>query len=468
MLDDVRHQSTLRSYDRGTGQILVMAICPPDGPETIVVEDAAPTRGEDSSAAAQLAREIRRLRKDAGLSHSRLAERIGYTRQYMSLAERVGRNLPSHNLVEALDTELHANGALLELWKLARAEQGAVRRARRVGKPASPNETATERSMFASRAGVVHDNIPDLRRVLDAHDLPDDGPVRSADELSSVVAAVMAKRLRSNYGDLAHELPELLSELHRAMLNCRHSERPAYARLLVQAYRAADAIADKHGYYDLSARIIDRLSSAAAATGDPVIGATCTYVRGETFFASKDLTTGRRVLERAAAELGRGDNQAAAATYGTLHMRASVMAGRAGQAATAWDHIEEAHAVAQRVDEGVHVGTAFGPASVRIHRLSLAVELCDVSTALRVASNWQPPASLLAERRSHFYVDLARAYHLAGHADETLEALHTAHRAAPEHISAHTQVKEIVNQLRITERGSAAALSTIEDVLAPA
>ncbi|MGH7511274.1 MAG: helix-turn-helix domain-containing protein, partial [Gemmatimonadales bacterium] len=42
-----------------------------------------------------LAEEIRKRRKTAGLSHPQLAERIGYTRQYVSLAERPKKGLAS-------------------------------------------------------------------------------------------------------------------------------------------------------------------------------------------------------------------------------------------------------------------------------------------------------------------------------------------------------------------------------------
>ncbi|CRK58674.1 Helix-turn-helix motif [Alloactinosynnema sp. L-07] len=79
--------------------------------------------------AAALAAEIRRLRKDAGLSQKQLAAQVGYTRQYVSLAERVGCNLPSLELVRALDARLGAGGRLLALREQARADQRAVRHA---------------------------------------------------------------------------------------------------------------------------------------------------------------------------------------------------------------------------------------------------------------------------------------------------------------------------------------------------
>lgn len=310
--------------------------------------------------------------------------------------------------------------------------------------------------------GTLHDStidavpmqIPVLRRVLDSRDLPPDGQTRPLGELRPVVASVLGKRLRSNYAALATEVPALLTELYRAVSDCPTNQRRQYARLLVQVYRAADALADKYGYYDLSARIIELLRDEASRTEDELVEASGSYVRGETFFASGDLTAGRDMLERAAGRIVVSSSETAAATYGTLHMRAAVLAARAGQAVQARAHIEEAQQVAQCVNEGVHLGTVFGPTSVRIHQLSLAVELGDISAALGAAAGWQPPTTLPGERRSHFYIDLARAYHHAGRPQHALDALHTARSIAPEHVRSHQQVREIVEHMRLTQDGA--------------
>jgi transcriptional regulator with XRE-family HTH domain len=78
--------------------------------------------------AAELAAEIRRLRGEAKLSQKELAAEVGYTRQYVSLAERTGGNLPSQELVRALDARLNANGRLLALREQARHDQRSLHR----------------------------------------------------------------------------------------------------------------------------------------------------------------------------------------------------------------------------------------------------------------------------------------------------------------------------------------------------
>jgi transcriptional regulator with XRE-family HTH domain len=90
-----------------------------------VAEAPSGTSDNTDDAAADLTRAIRRRRKDAGLSQPQLAKLIGYTRQYVSLAERIGQNLPSQELVQALDAALNAEGALFALRNQAKAEQRA-------------------------------------------------------------------------------------------------------------------------------------------------------------------------------------------------------------------------------------------------------------------------------------------------------------------------------------------------------
>ncbi|MBP2334685.1 transcriptional regulator with XRE-family HTH domain [Saccharothrix coeruleofusca] len=83
---------------------------------------------EHEPAGVRLAREIRRLRDQAGLSQPQLAKRIGYTRQYVSLAERADHNLPSAEIVKALDDALGASGTLIALRDQGKREQKQLRR----------------------------------------------------------------------------------------------------------------------------------------------------------------------------------------------------------------------------------------------------------------------------------------------------------------------------------------------------
>lgn len=78
-------------------------------------------------AAVRLAKEIRRLRLKSSKSDADVATDIGYSRQYVSMAQKVGKSLPSKELVNALDNALGAGGLLVALREMARSEQLELR-----------------------------------------------------------------------------------------------------------------------------------------------------------------------------------------------------------------------------------------------------------------------------------------------------------------------------------------------------
>ncbi|MGE0295271.1 helix-turn-helix domain-containing protein [Pseudonocardia sp.] len=90
--------------------------------------DAAET---ESAAEADLSAEIRRRRREIGLSQGELSLRVGFSREYVSRAERCGRGLASENLVLALDRALEAGGELVRM----REQAAAARQRRRDGLP---------------------------------------------------------------------------------------------------------------------------------------------------------------------------------------------------------------------------------------------------------------------------------------------------------------------------------------------
>ncbi|MEC3977420.1 helix-turn-helix transcriptional regulator [Amycolatopsis sp. H20-H5] len=109
------------------------------------------TSDSDCSAENRLAHEIRRLRSVAKLSQPQLAKQVGYTRQYVSLAENPGKNLPSKELIDALDTALNAGGRLRELREQAKIEQRARRHT-----AATPYVTTRDGKAQAGRPSHQH------------------------------------------------------------------------------------------------------------------------------------------------------------------------------------------------------------------------------------------------------------------------------------------------------------------------
>lgn len=110
-----------------------------------MTDERTPADSGPTVAATLLAQSIRQHRMDAGLSQPMLAARIGYSPQYVSLAERPGRGgLPSRELVTALDRALNANGALLALRQRAVEEQLRVRGGQGDTRFAAVSSTSTD------------------------------------------------------------------------------------------------------------------------------------------------------------------------------------------------------------------------------------------------------------------------------------------------------------------------------------
>ena len=313
-----------------------------------------------------------------------------------------------------------------------------------------------------SRDAEWEQGIALLESLVNRYDLPDDGRVRPLGRLQRDVNAIIRCRLNSHYSCLMKRLPELLPELSRALLSHQGQERAHAARLLVQTYRAADAIADKFGLHHLSARTIQVLLWAADQTGDDVTRAAATYVRGETFFCSGEHEAGRRLLERAAENLTPSDARSWAA-YGALHMRAAVFAARNHQPQQAAPHLAQARLAAGHTREAVYTGTAFGSASVRIHQVTLALECEDPDQALHAAAGWTPPRELPAERASHYFIDVARAHHLLGRQEVALANLRAAWQRAPEHTRLNPHVRALSGRLLSSGRAQVHAREFIAE-----
>lgn len=311
----------------------------------------------------------------------------------------------------------------------------------------------------------VHDHLPALSAALAAYDIPDDVPVRPAHELRAAVDEAVQWRLAAQYTRIARQLPALLGELACAFHQAPARERQALAKLMVSAYRSADAVAYKFGARDLSARLIDLMRWIAPQAEDPLLAAAVAYVRTETFFAARAHAPGLRALEQAIDAAPSPTEPEQVAALGALHMRAAVIAGRAKNAAAAGTHLAEACTLGDRVPEDVYQGTAFGPDSVRIHEVSVAVSLGGdhVGRALDVAREWKPPERLPAERRSGFYIELSRAQLWSGQAGHAFESLKVARHIAPQHTREHPWVREDAATLRRLKRADSESLTNFAE-----
>lgn len=381
-------------------------------------------------------------------------------------AHAVGRRIATRRRICRMTQQDLAEAACVSLSLIRKIEQGARRAGDSVLEAIADALTIDPGRLLhdGSRAdGRVRDALPLMSAAIAAYDVPTDGPVRPLPELRGSVVDCEGWRLQAQYSRLVRHLPQLLPELARA--HAAATDPRETASLLVSAYRSADAVAYKYGALDLSARLIELMRWAADQAESGLLAAHTAYVRSEIFFAARAHTAGLKVLENAIGQASRGRAPDHLAALGALHMRAAVTAARAGTADAASEHLAEARILADQVPEGVYHGTAFGPDTVRCHEISVAVSLGEhhVGAALEAAAAWKPGPELPAERRSGFYIELARIQMWSGLRDDAFRSLQEARRIAPQHVREHPWVRDAAATLRRLDRASADSLTSFAE-----
>ncbi|WP_030615852.1 helix-turn-helix domain-containing protein [Streptomyces achromogenes] len=311
----------------------------------------------------------------------------------------------------------------------------------------------------------VHASLPAISAAIAAYDIPADDPPPTLHQLATAVAQLAEWRLAAQYARIAEHAPRLLTRSLTALHDCTGADRLRAAKLLAATARSADAVAYKFGHRDLSARLVDLMRWAADQTEDRIAQATAAYVRTETFFAARAHAQGLAALERAIDASPSPIGRDTTAARGALHMRAAVIAGRAENPDAAEHHLAEARRLGDTLPEDSYDGTQFGPDSVKAHEVSVAVSLGrdHIQAALDVAEEWTPPNSMPAERRSGFWIELARAQVWTGRPDDAFESLKVARFIAPQHTREHPWAREAAATIRRLKRADAESLTAFTE-----
>jgi transcriptional regulator with XRE-family HTH domain len=359
-----------------------------------------------------------------------------------------GREIAAARKANGLTQQELAQRAAVSLSLLRKIEQGSRSLSPEVS--AALRTVLQDRTEDASAPDRITSALADVRGITDVYDIVPEIPRAPIplQELRTLTSSATRLRLASRYTQLASLLPALIADLTAAALTSSggHEQQQAFG-LLALAYRSADAIADKYGHHDLSARATELIRWSAARADDRLLEQMSAYVRAELFFNGTQPRAGLRLLDNATGSFPAAAQIPQMAAHGALCMRSAVLAARAGLHSEASDRIAEAQAAARHVPDDIYQGTAFGPSSVRVHELALAVEADDMSRAVTLASAWVPPRALPAERRSHFYIEAARAYCWTGDREQAVTQIWHARRIAPQHTQQNPAVNETVRAL---------------------
>ncbi|WP_028476182.1 helix-turn-helix domain-containing protein [Nocardia sp. CNY236] len=304
------------------------------------------------------------------------------------------------------------------------------------------------------------DVLPILRRALAATDLMDPSLEPEPLEQLRVLSVRVARwRRDAQYRKIAGVLPDLVDRL---LISGHESGRPAYA-LLTDAYRAANTVAHKLGYADLSLTATERMEWAASRSGDPLLLATTYYVKAATLARVGATHQALRLLSRAMSDIEAiiDDDATAAAVYSILHMRAGTIAAATGDADTARSHLAEAEQLARGFGDTIVYGSPVGPTNVRLYQVCAEVDLGDAGRAIEIARSTRLPKDMPAERQAYFWVDAARAHLLNGDPDAAISALYESRIAAPEHFRSAPVVKGAITTAAQQQRRASDSLRSL-------
>jgi transcriptional regulator with XRE-family HTH domain len=394
---------------------------------------------DEQSAGAQIAA----FRKLKGWDQRKLADRAGVSYSLLTKVE-AGHKPATPALISAAARALNVDVSQI------------------TGQPYEP-DTPSDAEVF--------EHIAVLRRELTAYDLPptrDERP-RPLEELRAAVADLAHLRHGVNLLKLGQELPTVLQDLRLAAHVHQGHEREQVYGLLAEAYAAAGQLTYKMGYADLSSITTDRYQWAAAQSGDPLAVHVGEYLRAGELMVAGDTSSAAALMDaslgRLEPELGNhnGDGwEPVWAVWGNLQLKAALVAARSGRPdakLATWQYFEQAKDAADRIGyDRDDYRLFFGPTNVDIWSVGLAVELCDDAAAIDRANNIHLPDQAPKERRSHHFIDLARAHVWRNDPEDALRCLFKAREISPQHTRFHPQVRETTLALGRIERRTTTTL----------
>jgi hypothetical protein len=222
-------------------------------------------------------------------------------------------------------------------------------------------------------------------------------------------------------------------------------------RIASDLYGLVRAFTKQVGRVDLAGIAVDRAVRAAEAADDPLRMAAASWNLGHTLLSENRPEDAEEVALRSAEGLEprTASDVEAAGIYGSLYLLAVLAAARRRDPWTARRLLRErAVPVAQMTGDGnLFLGTAFGPTNVGLHAVTVEMEAGEAAEGIRLGDGVDPMRLATVERRSTFYLELARCYDIRQEDTGVLLHLQRAEREAPEDIRFRVLSRDMVRGL---------------------
>lgn len=368
-----------------------------------------------------IGKRIAAYRRRRGLSQAAVAGLVGRSESWLSQVERGLRDVDSYPV-------------LRELARVLRVDLDAL-----TGLPMTPGQILS---------GGPDTRLAAVERALLVGSIGGAGPDRG-DDLWPAVTAAHADYQDARDDEVLDRLPELVTAL---------DAQPS-PDVVAAGYTVTAKTLTKIGAFDLALLAADRARAAASRSGDPADLGMALYQAVCALLPTPRGALAEELASAAADRLDGDDGAAVLSVPGALWLIAAVAAARRGDGRSAGTRLARAERQADRLGaDANHRWTAFGPTNVRIHRVSVAVELGDAPGALDAARGIdleQLPRGLRS-RRVQVQLDLAWAQAQRRRDTDALVALLEVERAAPQ-VTRHSVVaRDVIRQLLGRARGATA------------
>jgi transcriptional regulator with XRE-family HTH domain len=262
-------------------------------------------------------------------------------------------------------------------------------------------------------------------------------------DLARLVTITHATSDHAAMGQLASVL---LGELHGGYVRIPRQRREVLLGLMM-AYTSALWAAQRLGGRGLPIVAARAVRQCAETLDDPVWLGYAAWLRGNATGRLDRAAQYRHSVAAAEILTSRLDDEDAVQACGMLHLSAALAAGVQADHDTAATHLDEASALAARMDTevGSWAHLWFGPTNVGIWRTSLAVEIGEHGKALEAAKAVHPELLPGNVRQAEFWADVGRA--LTGEKktrDKGVRVLLHAEQLAPQRIRRDLLVREAV------------------------
>ncbi|MGH3785256.1 MAG: helix-turn-helix domain-containing protein [Pseudonocardiaceae bacterium] len=280
------------------------------------------------------------------------------------------------------------------------------------------------------------------------------GHVVDVDTLQRRVHSLLAAQNRCEHESVGAALPALVADLHASIADGRDvAQQLALAALLhVQGTHSWLRTAGASNDLCFAAARLGR--EAAQELGEPVAVATAAFGAANGLIASGDFDLARIELDRAAlAPISPETEQ----LVGALAVTRSLLAAAQNQPADEVESpIQMAAQLAARTGERNAYYLGFGPTSVGVWRMSVALEAGDHARAAAVAEQIRPERLANPTRQATYFTGYGRALaRLRGRQDDAVVALRRAERISPGKVQRNPFARDVIAELLARSRRDA-------------